>query len=68
MTAADFEIIIEGEIHQDLMPAFAPATATCEGGRTVLRADAIDQAALHGLFDAIAARGLVIVSVLQVSS
>lgn len=68
MLTATFDITIDGELHPDFALAFEPAAVTCRDGQTVVRATSIDQAALHGILDEIAAQGLTLLSVEQISS
>jgi hypothetical protein len=68
MQTASFEITIDGEIHPDFAAAFAPACVTCRDGRTIVSAQSIDQAALHGILGLVASSGLTLLGVVQVPS
>lgn len=63
MVALDYEIVIAGELPADYAGQFAPIQVTVGDGRTVLRAEHIDQAALHGIIGRIAGLGMTLVAV-----
>lgn len=63
MLPADYAIVIHGEIGVDLSSAFAPWTLSTAEGLTTIHAHAIDQAALHGIFDTVRSLGLTLVDV-----
>lgn len=63
MVTSDYEIVIAGELPAHYAGQFAPADVAAGGGRTVLYARDIDQAALHGIIGRIAALGLTLVAV-----
>lgn len=62
MVTSSYVIVIEGEIDSACARAFAPANVTVRNGRTLLHTSAIDQPALHGIFDRVASLGLTLLS------
>jgi hypothetical protein len=64
---ATFEIVIDGEVDPDCANVFAPAVVAPADGRTTIRAEAIDQAALHGILHRLESLGLTLLSVAQVA-
>lgn len=63
MVTSDYEIVIAGDLPTHYDGQFAPAEVAAGGGRTVLYARDIDQAALHGIIGRIAALGLTLLAV-----
>ncbi len=66
MTAAAYQILIEGELDDWSATQFDDLTLDRQAGRTRLSTSVIDQAGLHGLFDRLQSIGAVIVSLEQV--
>jgi hypothetical protein len=67
MLTGDFEITIEGEIDPGCALEFAPAAVTVAGGRTIVRAEAIDQAALHAIIRRVSGLGLTLLGVMTIA-
>jgi hypothetical protein len=66
VSAAVYEIRIEGGMSQQLLAAFEGMESTVRPAETVLRGPALDQAALHGLLDRVQALGLELIEVRRV--
>jgi hypothetical protein len=66
MTAAAYQILIEGELDDWSATQFDDLNLDRQEGRTRLSTSVIDQAGLHGLFDRLQSIGAVIVSLEQV--
>ena len=63
MVAAGYEIRIRGRLSESMQTAFEEFQVSTEPVETVLHGQVLDQAALHGLLDRIAALGLELVEV-----
>ena len=66
MTTGTFEIRIKGRIGDSLLASFGDLEAEVEPAETVLRAERLDQAALHGVLERVRTLGLELVEVRQV--
>jgi hypothetical protein len=62
MVTASYVIVIDGEIDPACAVVFGPAEVMAQDGRTIVRTAAIDQPALHGIIDQVAALGLTLLS------
>ena len=49
MRSADYDIVIAGEVSDEVALSFAPLDVQCCGGHSVIHAHALDQAALLAL-------------------
>jgi hypothetical protein len=63
VVAAGYEIRIRGRLSESMQTAFEEFQVSTEPVETVLHGQVLDQAALHGLLDRIAALGLELVEV-----
>jgi len=63
VAAAGYEIRIRGRLSESMQTAFEEFQVSTEPVETVLHGQVLDQAALHGLLDRIAALGLELVEV-----
>lgn len=63
MTIAQYEIHIKGRVGEQLVASFDGMSAEVQPVATVLHGEIPDQAALHGLLDAIQALGLELIEV-----
>lgn len=63
MAAAGYEIRIKGRMSEAMQSAFEEFEVSTAPVETVLHGQVLDQAALHGLLDRIAALGLELVEV-----
>ena len=63
MAAAGYEIRIRGRLSEVMQSAFEEFEVSTEPVETILHGQVLDQAALHGLLDRIAALGLELVEV-----
>jgi hypothetical protein len=66
VTTGTFEIRIKGRIGDTLLASFGDLEAEVEPAETVLRAERLDQAALHGVLERVRTLGLELVEVRQV--
>jgi hypothetical protein len=67
VAASGYEIRIRGRLSETMQTAFEEFEVTTEPVETVLHGQVLDQAALHGLLDRIAALGLELVEVRRVA-
>jgi hypothetical protein len=63
VAAAGYEIRIRGRLSEAMQSAFEEFEVSTEPVETILHGQVLDQAALHGLLDRIAALGLELVEV-----
>lgn len=63
MTPRTYEITFAGEAVPAVVEAFEDFDITVDAGSTTLRADRVDQAALHGAIDRLGALGLELLEV-----
>jgi hypothetical protein len=63
VAAAGYEIRIKGRLSESMQTAFEEFEVSTEPVETILHGQVLDQAALHGLLDRIAALGLELVEV-----
>jgi hypothetical protein len=66
LATGTFEIRIRGRIGDTLLASFSDLEAEVEPAETVLRAERLDQAALHGVLERVRTLGLELVEVRQV--
>ncbi len=68
MASQSYEIRIRGRVGEAILASFDDFDAEIEPAETVLRADHLDQAALHGVLERVRALGLELLEVRQVKS
>lgn len=66
MATGTFEIRIRGRVGDTLLASFGDLEAEVEPAETVLRAEHLDQAGLHGVLERVRTLGLELVEVRQV--
>ena len=62
---ADYDIVIAGEVSDDVALTFAPLDVECSGGNTVIHGHKLDQAALLGVLARLSELGLTLLRVEQ---
>ncbi len=68
MPSGSYEIRIKGRVGETILASFDDLDAEIEPAETVLRADDLDQAALHGVLERVRALGLELLEVRQVKT
>jgi hypothetical protein len=68
MTAGEYEIRIKGRVSDSLLASFDGLDANFHPAETVLHANDLDQAALHGVLERVRTLGLELIEVRQVKT
>jgi hypothetical protein len=63
LRSADYDIVIDGEVSDEVARSFAPLDVQSGGGNTVIRGHQLDQAALFGVLARLSELGLTLLRV-----
>ena len=63
MRSANYDIVIAGEVSDDVALSFAPLGIEYSDGNTVIRGHSLDQAALLGVFTRLSELGLTLIRI-----